>query len=119
MIVRARDGEIIERGTHEELLEKRGFYYRVYMSQFKGTNGGDLEPIRLIPAEQSAPQFSQSGMPSMGGMRGMGGMGGMGSRGNPGERSGIAGPGGHGGMRGGPGMPDMTVSYTHLRAHET
>jgi ATP-binding cassette, subfamily B, multidrug efflux pump len=31
------DGEIIERGTHLELLASRGFYYRLYMSQFKGT----------------------------------------------------------------------------------
>ncbi|MBD3207470.1 ATP-binding cassette domain-containing protein [Candidatus Bathyarchaeota archaeon] len=31
------NGEIIERGTHSELLEKRGFYYNLYMSQFKGT----------------------------------------------------------------------------------
>ena len=31
------NGEIVERGTHDELLEKRGFYYRLYMSQFKGT----------------------------------------------------------------------------------
>lgn len=28
-------GEIIERGTHEELLAKRGFYYDLYMSQFR------------------------------------------------------------------------------------
>jgi ATP-binding cassette subfamily B protein len=28
-------GEIIERGTHEELLAKQGFYYKLYMSQFK------------------------------------------------------------------------------------
>jgi len=71
MVLVINGGEIIERGTHEELLEKRGFYYRVYMSQFKGTNG-DLEPIRLTPAEQSAPQYIQGvppGMPSMGGMR--------------------------------------------------
>lgn len=27
-------GKIIERGTHEELLEKRGFYHRLYNSQF-------------------------------------------------------------------------------------
>ncbi len=32
------DGEIIERGTHDELLAKKGFYYNLYMSQFKGTN---------------------------------------------------------------------------------
>ena len=31
------NGEIVERGTHDELLEKRGFYYRLYTSQFKGT----------------------------------------------------------------------------------
>jgi len=30
------DGEIIERGTHDALLAQRGFYYHLYMSQFKG-----------------------------------------------------------------------------------
>ncbi len=29
-------GEIIERGTHDELLAQRGFYYNLYMSQFRG-----------------------------------------------------------------------------------
>ena len=29
-------GEIIERGTHRELLERRGFYHHLIMSQFKG-----------------------------------------------------------------------------------
>lgn len=33
-----RDGEIIERGTHDSLLEAKGFYYNLYNSQFKGTN---------------------------------------------------------------------------------
>jgi len=31
-----RDGEIVEQGTHSELLAKKGFYERLYMSQFKG-----------------------------------------------------------------------------------
>ena len=31
-----REGEIIERGTHQALLDARGFYYQSYMSQFKG-----------------------------------------------------------------------------------
>ncbi|MFO7917274.1 MAG: ABC transporter ATP-binding protein [Anaerolineae bacterium] len=31
-----KDGEIIERGTHEELLARQGFYYTLYTSQFKG-----------------------------------------------------------------------------------
>ena len=30
------NGEIIEKGTHDELLDRQGFYYRLYMSQFKG-----------------------------------------------------------------------------------
>jgi ATP-binding cassette subfamily B protein len=30
------EGRLIERGTHEELLEQRGFYHNLYMSQFKG-----------------------------------------------------------------------------------
>ncbi|MCE5282608.1 MAG: ABC transporter ATP-binding protein/permease [Deltaproteobacteria bacterium] len=30
------DGQIVERGTHRELLERRGFYHRLYLSQFKG-----------------------------------------------------------------------------------
>ena len=28
------DGNIIEQGNHEELLEKKGFYYNLYNSQF-------------------------------------------------------------------------------------
>lgn len=30
-----KDGQIIERGKHDELLKKKGFYYDLYMSQFK------------------------------------------------------------------------------------
>jgi ATP-binding cassette, subfamily B, multidrug efflux pump len=30
------DGRIVEEGTHAELLAKHGFFYRLYMSQFKG-----------------------------------------------------------------------------------
>jgi len=33
-----KDGEIIERGTHNSLLKTKGFYYRLYNSQFRGTN---------------------------------------------------------------------------------
>jgi len=79
MVLVIDDGEIIERGTHRELMEMKGFYYRVYMSQFKGTNG-DVEPIRLTPAEALTPPFSPGGIPGMG----SGGMPGMGHGGGPG-----------------------------------
>ncbi|HHY55244.1 MAG TPA: ABC transporter ATP-binding protein [Chloroflexi bacterium] len=29
-------GEIVEQGTHDELMALKGFYYKLYMSQFKG-----------------------------------------------------------------------------------
>jgi ATP-binding cassette subfamily B multidrug efflux pump len=35
MILVLKDGQIIERGQHDELLAKEGFYYELYMSQFK------------------------------------------------------------------------------------
>ena len=31
-----KDGAIIERGDHKQLLEQKGFYHHLYMSQFKG-----------------------------------------------------------------------------------
>ena len=30
------DGRVVEQGTHQQLLDKRGFYHHLYMSQFKG-----------------------------------------------------------------------------------
>lgn len=35
-VVVIRNGELIEQGTHQSLLEKRGFYHHLYLSQFKG-----------------------------------------------------------------------------------
>jgi ATP-binding cassette subfamily B protein len=35
-------GEIIERGTHQDLLAKGGFYHDLYMSQFKGNAVPDM-----------------------------------------------------------------------------
>ncbi len=34
VILVMKDGSVIEQGTHEELLEKKGFYYKLYNSQF-------------------------------------------------------------------------------------
>ena len=35
MILVIRDGKITERGTHRELLAQRGYYYRLYVNQFR------------------------------------------------------------------------------------
>jgi ABC-type multidrug transport system fused ATPase/permease subunit len=32
-----KDGEIVERGTHDQLLERGGYYHHLYLSQYKGT----------------------------------------------------------------------------------
>ena len=57
-VLMLRAGEIIERGTHQQLLEQRGAYYDLYMSQFRreeetpatanGTDG------RLTPQPQGS-----------------------------------------------------------------
>jgi ATP-binding cassette subfamily B protein len=36
MIMVINKGEIIERGSHKELIEAKGFYYNLYMTQFRG-----------------------------------------------------------------------------------
>jgi len=38
------DGRIIERGTHDELLQKKGYYHKLYMSQFKGVSPAIEKP---------------------------------------------------------------------------
>lgn len=35
-VIVINNGEIVEQGTHQQLLERRGFYHHLYVSQFKG-----------------------------------------------------------------------------------
>jgi ATP-binding cassette subfamily B protein len=35
-VIVIRDGEIVEQGTHQQLLAAKGFFHKLYMSQFKG-----------------------------------------------------------------------------------
>jgi ATP-binding cassette subfamily B multidrug efflux pump len=35
-VVVINNGEVVEQGSHQQLLDKRGFYHNLYVSQFKG-----------------------------------------------------------------------------------
>ncbi len=37
LILVMKDGDIVETGTHEELLARKGFYAELYQSQFANT----------------------------------------------------------------------------------
>jgi ATP-binding cassette subfamily B multidrug efflux pump len=55
-------GRIIERGTHESLLAQHGFYYNLYMSQFKGTRAQTVEAWRTEAPPQSMWQSAAEGI---------------------------------------------------------
>ena len=38
LILVMKDGDIVEQGTHKELLEKGGFYAGLYQSQFENAS---------------------------------------------------------------------------------
>jgi ATP-binding cassette subfamily B protein len=44
LILVMQHGDIVEQGTHEELLAKQGCYYELYMSQFKRQE----EPVEAL-----------------------------------------------------------------------
>lgn len=44
LVLMLSDGEIIERGTHHQLLEQRGAYYELYMSQFRYQDEAETAP---------------------------------------------------------------------------
>jgi ATP-binding cassette subfamily B protein len=35
MILVVDQGDVVEQGTHEELMAKKGFYYKLYAAQFE------------------------------------------------------------------------------------
>lgn len=47
LILCMKDGDIVEQGTHEELMKKNGFYANLYNSQFEKVS---TSPVRLQPA---------------------------------------------------------------------
>ena len=35
LILVLNQGDVVEQGTHRELMERKGFYYKLYRSQFE------------------------------------------------------------------------------------
>jgi ATP-binding cassette, subfamily B, multidrug efflux pump len=44
-------GQIVERGTHDELLAAEGFYYDLYMSQFRREGEKEVSPVAHLFAD--------------------------------------------------------------------
>lgn len=60
LILVMNHGTIIEQGTHQQLLDKKGFYYDLYNSQFIGATVEDE------PAQQQENDFPGGGFPGKG-----------------------------------------------------
>ena len=83
LILVMNHGTIIEQGTHQQLLDKKGFYYDLYNSQFIGATVEDE------PAQQQESGFS-GGVPGgfPGGGFPSGGFSGKGKKGKKGKHKG-------------------------------
>jgi ATP-binding cassette subfamily B protein len=57
LVLMLEDGQIVERGTHQELLARRGPYYRLYMSQFRREEAHVTAPT----PEVTKPQVAAAG----------------------------------------------------------
>ena len=51
LILVMQHGDIVEQGNHEELLARKGFYYELYMSQFKKQEEEILDLRQAVPAD--------------------------------------------------------------------
>jgi ATP-binding cassette, subfamily B, multidrug efflux pump len=61
LVLMLKDGEIIERGTHKELLSKRGAYYDLYMSQFRHEEEDAVEESNGSGGKVVQPELSSGG----------------------------------------------------------
>ncbi len=56
LVMMLRDGLIVERGTHNELLEQRGQYYDLYMSQFRHEEESETPVLSVNGHQTLTPQ---------------------------------------------------------------
>ena len=65
LILVMNHGTIIEQGNHQQLLDKKGFYYDLYNSQFIGSTVEE-EPARQTASFSGFPNFPGGNFPSGG-----------------------------------------------------
>ena len=51
-------GRIVEEGTHEELLERNGYYYRLYQLQYQEQERAESHAAESPDAEEAVEQRS-------------------------------------------------------------
>ncbi len=54
-------GQIVERGRHEELLAEKGFYYNLYMSQFRAVEAEDTARLAFDDNGHKPKGFAPAG----------------------------------------------------------
>ena len=57
LILVIQDGDIVERGTHEELLARRDLYYKLYTTGFPGKDQAEVAPV--MPVMLSRPRWGR------------------------------------------------------------
>ncbi len=57
LILVFQDGEIIERGAHEELLARRDLYYKLYTTGFPGKDQAEVAPV--MPVMLTRPRWGR------------------------------------------------------------
>ena len=56
LILVMEHGDIVEQGTHEQLIEEKGAYFRLYNSQFESSSDPDGELVELTEASTVASE---------------------------------------------------------------
>jgi ATP-binding cassette subfamily B protein len=50
LILVMREGNVVEQGTHLELMEQNGFYASLYNSQFAGAADASIDELAAVAA---------------------------------------------------------------------